>query len=43
MTVAADPGIRLLVVKSDDAPMGGGEWLDGVYAFREGRLEALSK
>ena len=37
MTLEADPNVRLLVVKSDDAPMSGGKWLDGVYLFRNAR------
>jgi len=41
MTLADDPGIRLLVVRSDDAPLGGGEWRDGAYIVRNGSLERL--
>jgi len=41
MTLARDPSIRILVTKSDDAPMAGGVWLDGVYLFRNGSLEQL--
>jgi hypothetical protein len=41
MTLASEPTIRILVAKSDDAPMGSGEWLDGVYVFRRGELEPL--
>lgn len=41
MTLDRDPSIRILVAKSDDAPMGGGEWLDGIYVFRGGQLEPL--
>jgi hypothetical protein len=39
MTLASEPGVRVLVVRSDDAPLGGGEWLDGVYVYRDGKLE----
>ena len=41
MTLAADPSVRLLVCRSDDAPLGGGDWLDGVFILRDGALEAL--
>jgi len=41
MTLAGDPSVRVLVVKSDDAPMGGGNWLDGVYLFKNDSLENL--
>jgi len=41
MTLERDPSIRLLVTRSDDAPMGGGEWLDGVFIYRNGRLEPV--
>ena len=39
MSLAADPAVRILVAKSDDAPLGGGEWLDGVFVYRDGALE----
>jgi hypothetical protein len=41
MTLASDPSVRVLVVRSDDAPLGGGEWRDGAYIVRKGRLEQL--
>ena len=41
MTLAGDPSVRILVVRSDDAPLGGGEWRDGAYIVRKGRLEPL--
>lgn len=39
MTLADDPSIRILVARSDDAPLGRGEWRDGVFIYRQGRLE----
>lgn len=39
LTLASDPTVRYLVARSDDAPLGGGTWHDGVYALRNGRLE----
>lgn len=39
MSLASDPTIRVLVANSDDAPLGGGKWLDGVYVYRDGALE----
>ena len=41
MTLAADPGVRILVAASDDAPLGRGRWTDGVFAVRAGKLEPL--
>ena len=40
MSLARDPAVRVLVARSDDAPMCGGEWCDGVFVFRNGNLEA---
>lgn len=41
MTLAADPSVRILVVRSDDAPLSGGQWLDGVYLVRRNALERV--
>ena len=41
LSLARDPRVRLLVARSDDAPMSGGAWCDGVYLFRDGTLEPL--
>jgi hypothetical protein len=41
MTLAGDPRVRLLVVRSDDAPLGGGQWRDGAFIVRKGQLEPL--
>jgi hypothetical protein len=41
MTLSDDPSTRYLVARSDNAPLGGGKWLDGVYVSRRGRLELL--
>ena len=41
MTLADDPSVRLLVVRSDDAPLGGGQWHDGAFIVRKGHLEPL--
>ena len=41
MTLADDPAIRYVVARSDDAPVSGGKWLDGVHVCRDGLLEAL--
>ncbi len=38
MTLERDPSVRVLVADSDDAPLGGGLWLDGVYRLRNGVL-----
>lgn len=40
MTLRSDPSIRILVARSDDAPMAGGAWRDGVFVFRDSEIEA---
>jgi hypothetical protein len=39
LTLKSDPTIRVLVARSDDAPIGGGAWRDGVFVFRNGELD----
>ena len=41
MTLAHDPAIRILVARSDDAPLGRGRWMDGVFLLRDGKVEPL--
>lgn len=41
MTLAHDPTVRFLVVDSDNAPLGGGDDLDGVYVYQNGVLTEL--
>lgn len=41
MTLASSPSIRFLIARSDDAPLAGGSWRDGVYIFRRGELREL--
>jgi len=41
MTLSIDPTVRFVVANSDDAPLGGGQWLDGVYVYRNGQLLKL--
>jgi len=38
MSLKDYPEIRFLVAKSDDAPLGGGEWREGVYVLTDGKL-----
>lgn len=38
LTLRGDPTTRVLVARSDDAPLSGGRWLDGVFVFRGGQL-----
>ena len=40
MTLRADPSIRVLVARSDDAPLGGGAWREGVFVIRNGETES---
>ena len=41
MTLMADPSTRLLVTRSDGAPLGRGEWRDGVFVVHGGKIEPL--
>lgn len=41
MTFAADPAVRFVVARSDDAPLSGGRWLDGAYVYHDGELSPL--
>lgn len=39
MSLRSDPSVRVLVARSDDAPLGGGTWREGVFILRDGVLE----
>ena len=41
MTLATDPSIRFLVADSDNAPLGGGVYRNGVFAYQNGVLTPL--
>jgi hypothetical protein len=41
MTLASDPSVRILIARSDDAPLSRGRWIDGVFVVRDGKLERL--
>ena len=41
MSLESDPSIRFLVVRSDDAPLGGGRWREGAFVYRDGELRPL--
>jgi hypothetical protein len=41
LSLACDASIRVVIANSDDAPLGGGKWLDGVFVYRDGVLEPL--
>ena len=40
LSLKSDPSVRVLVARSDDAPLGGGSWRDGVFVYRDGVLES---
>lgn len=42
LTLKAEPAIRFLVADSDNAPLGGGDFFDGVYLFKNGSLTPLT-
>lgn len=41
MTLRLDPSVRFLVADSNDAPLGGGAWMDGVFVYRNGVLKPI--
>lgn len=41
MTLKYEPSIRFLVADSDDAPLGGGEYFDGIYLYYNGVLTPI--
>jgi prepilin-type N-terminal cleavage/methylation domain-containing protein len=41
MTLEFDPSVRFLICDSDDAPLSGGVYLDGVFLYRDGVLTPI--
>jgi prepilin-type N-terminal cleavage/methylation domain-containing protein len=41
MTLEFDPAVRFLVCDSDDAPLSGGAYLDGVFLYKDGVLTPI--
>ncbi len=41
ITLEYDPTVRFVIADSDDAPLSGGDYLDGVYLYRNGVLKPL--
>jgi len=41
MTLEADPSVRFLVADSDNAPLGGGTYRNGIYLYRDGALTPI--
>jgi len=41
VTLAYDTSVRFLIADSDDAPLAGGRYMDGIYLFRNGVLTPL--
>jgi hypothetical protein len=42
MTLAYDPSVRFLIADSDNAPLAGGDYMDGIYLYKNGVLHALT-
>lgn len=40
LTVEADPSVQIVVASSDNAPLAGGRWLEGVFMFKDGELRS---
>jgi type II secretory pathway pseudopilin PulG len=41
LTPKADPTVQIIIANSDDVPVGGGKWLDGVFLFKNGTLTPI--
>jgi prepilin-type N-terminal cleavage/methylation domain-containing protein len=41
LSLSRDPSVRFLVCDSDNAPLSGGRYMDGIYLFRNGVLTPL--
>lgn len=41
VTLQLDPSIRFVIADSNDSPLGGGQWLDGIYMYKSGALQHL--
>jgi len=41
LTLAREPSVRVLISDSDDAPLSGGAYYDGIYVFHNGVLKPL--
>lgn len=41
VTLLLDPATRFVIANSNDAPLSGGQWLDGVYMYKNGVLQHL--
>jgi prepilin-type N-terminal cleavage/methylation domain-containing protein len=42
MTLAFDPTVRFLISDSDNAPLAGGTYMDGIFLYKNGVLHALT-
>jgi prepilin-type N-terminal cleavage/methylation domain-containing protein len=42
MTLAYDPSVRFLIADSDNAPLSGGDHMDGIFLYKNGVLHALT-
>ena len=41
LTLDSQPETRFLLARSDDAPLGGGVWREGVFLYRDGKLRQV--
>jgi hypothetical protein len=41
-TLKVDPSIRFLIADSDNSLLGGGDFFDGIYMFKDGALTPLT-
>ena len=40
VTVRIDPSYQVVIASSDNAPLGDGSWMEGVFTFKDGELVA---
>jgi hypothetical protein len=41
LTLEKDPTVRFLIADSDDAPLAGGDYVDGVFLYRNGTVTPI--
>jgi prepilin-type N-terminal cleavage/methylation domain-containing protein len=41
ISLQSDPTVRFLIADSDDAPLSGGNYMDGIYLYRNGVLKPI--
>jgi len=42
LTLAFDPTVRYLIADSDNAPLGAGDYMDGIFLYKNGTMHAFT-